>query len=868
MLSAVILIGLAVFYVFGERSFSWRNPVYIALVGPLSGSDQRYGQAMRKAVTLYLNAIKHTVAGKRVKLLMYDDASDPQIAAQIARQIAREQRVLLVIGHYDSGTTLAAGPIYQHAEIPAITASATTEAITAANPWYFRVVPNNAFLGEFCASYLHDVLQESAASIVFLDNAYGVSLVQNFQHTAQRLGMEIRQTWAVHAGDTQMTARFQGIARDIARVGDPGVLFLAIYTADTAKLLHELHASGQTLRIMKPELSFPELPDALCAQGDAPAIANGVYSTSLFVQELGNHHAHQFVRQFGQTSHEKLMWEHATYYDAIQVGIQAIQRADIQGAGHRLSDREQVRQQLAAMRSSQTGVAGVTGTLYFDAQRNLKIPPAVTVVADDMLLPAFSQYEPVADPAQIANLFEEAMQGNVIAVDNTILKKIRVISVGMQVSAIYDIDLIQSRYRADLLVWFRFEGTVATQAFEFLNANSPIVLGSPILEESEDGVTTRAYAVHAEFQHVFDFQRYPFDEQTLTLSLRHPTQIRAELILVPDAAGLPLALHERVGAAAETRLPAGWTIQNISSSQNMLTHVSTLGNPANFERPQTLNYSCFQQAIQIKRANWLLMLREILPLLLITSLIGAIFWLAPHRLGARVFLIGLTLLGTLADHAHFVMRFPVEYLTVIEGVILAEYSLLIAAFVVTASSFAWYQRQLRLIRQIPLFAALTEAQQAALSQIVRRRRIKQPRQIIFRAGEPGAALFILVDGEIRFLRQDATPPPVEITRLQTGGCFGEIALLLDEPRSLTAESVTPCLLGEITRNDLFPLLQQHPGMLAVITAELMRRKQDDLERAAHTSQAAQDTQLQAYRQRIRDVCAATPERRAKPRPAA
>src|SRR5262245_10115730 len=64
-------------------------------------------------------------------------------------------------------------------------------------------------------------------------------------------------------------------------------------------------------------------------------------------------------------------------------------------------------------------------------------------------------------------------------------------------------------------------------------------------------------------------------------------------------------------------------------------------------------------------------------------------------------------------------------------------------------------------------------------------------EIIFRQGDRGDRLYVIVNGEVDILREDPGGQPVVLARMGPGDCFGEMALVSDRPRTATARSVSP-----------------------------------------------------------------------------
>ena len=95
-------------------------------------------------------------------------------------------------------------------------------------------------------------------------------------------------------------------------------------------------------------------------------------------------------------------------------------------------------------------------------------------------------------------------------------------------------------------------------------------------------------------------------------------------------------------------------------------------------------------------------------------------------------------------------------------------------------------------------------------------------EMLYRAGDPGDALFIIVDGIVRvFLPQGKRS--LEIACLGPGDWFGEMALLREEPRTTNVEAQTGLTLLRLSRDDFRQLIKKHPS-LGVSLAGLLAAK--------------------------------------------
>jgi CRP/FNR family transcriptional regulator, cyclic AMP receptor protein len=97
-----------------------------------------------------------------------------------------------------------------------------------------------------------------------------------------------------------------------------------------------------------------------------------------------------------------------------------------------------------------------------------------------------------------------------------------------------------------------------------------------------------------------------------------------------------------------------------------------------------------------------------------------------------------------------------------------------------------------------------------------------PGQYIFKAGDPGEAMYIVVEGEIEIL--DGS---VLLETSGQGSIVGELALIDDAPRSATAIAKTDCRLVAVDRRRFQYMVQETPLFaLSVmkVLADRLRKK--------------------------------------------
>ncbi len=113
------------------------------------------------------------------------------------------------------------------------------------------------------------------------------------------------------------------------------------------------------------------------------------------------------------------------------------------------------------------------------------------------------------------------------------------------------------------------------------------------------------------------------------------------------------------------------------------------------------------------------------------------------------------------------------------------------------------------LKQVPLFSHLSLEQLEAVLRIAKEQEYTAG-EVIFREGDPGGVLYLLIEGNVEIYKDHGTPSQRLLNTLPEGSYFGEMAILDDEPRSATALTSRPCLLLCLDGTSLKELIQQMP----------------------------------------------------------
>lgn len=148
---------------------------------------------------------------------------------------------------------------------------------------------------------------------------------------------------------------------------------------------------------------------------------------------------------------------------------------------------------------------------------------------------------------------------------------------------------------------------------------------------------------------------------------------------------------------------------------------------------------------------------------------------------------------------------------------------------------AEHRRHAQQIAGVPIFASLGPDLQAALA-AASRERLFGRHEVIVREGEPGASMFLVIDGTVAVT---VGPDRRQVAVTESGGYFGEMSLLTGDARSATVTASRDTTLLEISAEAFGAHVRQLPGVLEVLAdAAMVRRGELEAVRSAPGAAAA------------------------------
>ncbi len=235
-----------------------KGDVIVYVAAPLSGFQANGGQTVLGGARLAAEKINRAggLLGYKVTVIGLDDESDSDVALGIAGQVQaaldQGQNVLGVIGHLNSGQTLAAMEIYKDLSLVVITPTASEVSLTQKGYRnFFRVNANDTTQAQVDADYLANTLGAQRVAVVYNDDPYGQGLGQLIAGELVSRGAEVVASLQVAVEQSTFPDEIPQIV-----AAQPDAVFYGGYEVEAPYLRIELLEAGLDVPFLASDGAF------------------------------------------------------------------------------------------------------------------------------------------------------------------------------------------------------------------------------------------------------------------------------------------------------------------------------------------------------------------------------------------------------------------------------------------------------------------------------------------------------------------------------------------------------------------------------------------------------------------------------------
>ena len=265
---ALTLAVLAVSLVSSRAPAAPPAEVVIGAVYPLSGNLAKVGNDIKDAIELAAELVNDDVdvpvplgkgkglpnlGGAKVRVVFADHQSSPEKGLSEAERLISQEKVVAVMGSYNSNVTATASQAAERLKTPFLNADSTSPLLTSRGfRWFFRTTPTDDEFSENFFKFLGEMKKRGKTiknvALFYENTLFGTDVSKFEKKYAQQYGYPIVADVAYDAKSTNLNAEIQRL-----KAASPDVLLQASYTNDailSTKTMKELDFRPQAILAM------------------------------------------------------------------------------------------------------------------------------------------------------------------------------------------------------------------------------------------------------------------------------------------------------------------------------------------------------------------------------------------------------------------------------------------------------------------------------------------------------------------------------------------------------------------------------------------------------------------------------------------
>lgn len=167
------LSAIGVTAVFGGPAAAQSDTFKVGLVLPMTGAFASIGKQSLLGAQLYVAQHGDRIAGKKLELIVKDDASTPDVTRRLTQELLANERVNVLSGFLLTSSALAAAPLATQSKTPLITWAGASVAVTQSSPY---VVRSSFTLGQVALGIADWAPQNGIKRVITLVSDYSPGL--------------------------------------------------------------------------------------------------------------------------------------------------------------------------------------------------------------------------------------------------------------------------------------------------------------------------------------------------------------------------------------------------------------------------------------------------------------------------------------------------------------------------------------------------------------------------------------------------------------------------------------------------------------------------------------------------------------------
>jgi branched-chain amino acid transport system substrate-binding protein len=187
---------------------AWADDLTIAVAGPMTGPVASIGEQMKRGAEAAAAAINEAggVNGRKIKLVIEDDACDPKQAVAVANLIVGQQ-IKFVDGHACSGSSIPASEVYADNSVLMMTPASSNPTLTEKwHPTILRLYGRDDAQGAFVGPWIADKYKGQKVAILNDKSQYGKGLADAVAASMNKAGLKEILNEGINPGEKDYSA--------------------------------------------------------------------------------------------------------------------------------------------------------------------------------------------------------------------------------------------------------------------------------------------------------------------------------------------------------------------------------------------------------------------------------------------------------------------------------------------------------------------------------------------------------------------------------------------------------------------------------------------------------------------------------------
>lgn len=319
---AVILLAVALWFIFGGVPLVSAQPIKVGIVLPLTGDQAKFGEIEKNSFDMALEEINAAggIKGNKLEFIIEDDTGRPEVGRSVVEKLITKDKVTLIGGGYSSSVTYAVAGVCQQNQRPFLVNTGAADNITTSGwDFIFRLNPPVSEYANSVESLMQELIKPKTVAILHENSLFGTSGAKEFEKTCNSLKIQVLLKEGYEAGGID----FKPVLIKVKQL-NPDIVYMVSYIMDASLLMKQAKELKLTPKMFIGGAAGFTLPEF---QQNAGVASEKVISATLWYEVLPYPGAMDYYKKYVAKFKKPTEYHGAEAYAAAYVIADVLKRA-------------------------------------------------------------------------------------------------------------------------------------------------------------------------------------------------------------------------------------------------------------------------------------------------------------------------------------------------------------------------------------------------------------------------------------------------------------------------------------------------------------------------------------------------------------